>query len=113
MLKNLSIGDKLELASITAALLFCTVVVILSIAWSNGRDLVYFKERVILMEHRMNSLDKKQDDIRLRNESLVDKTNEVIKQTNDLAAKQVEQDRWIEYWKTLPQLPKPPEQRKR
>lgn len=113
MLKNLAPGDKLELALIAALLLFCTTVVILAIAWSNGRDLVYFKERVILMEHRMNSLDKKQDDVRLRNEALVDKTNEVIKQTNDIAARQVEQDRWIEYWKTLPQLPKPPEQRKK
>lgn len=112
MLRALSTADKLELSIICLVALFCTSLVISVIAWANGRDLAYFKERVILMEHRMNALDKKQNDVAVRNETLVDKTNEVIKQTNDLAARQVEQDRWIEHWKSLPQLPKPPERKR-
>lgn len=112
MLRSLSTADKLELSIISLVILFCTSLVIAVISYSNGRDLAYFKERVVLMEYRMNALDKKQNDVSLRNETLVDKTNEVIKQTNDLAARQVEQDRWIEHWKSLPQLPKPPERKR-
>jgi hypothetical protein len=111
MLRNLSTGDKIEVAIITIVMLFCTVVVILAISWSNGRDLLYFKERVILMEYRMNALDKKQSEVTTRNETLVDKTNELIKSHNALEIRTIENEKWIEHWKSLPSLPKPKEKR--
>ena len=87
-------------------LLFTALVATISILFNitRGADVDYFKERLLLSEARMNSVDKKVDDLRDRQE----KQYETLKdKTNELNRKVEEYEKWIEYWKSLPQLPKP------
>lgn len=108
MLSKLSPSDKIELLLIICVVFFCTMLVITVIAWSNGKDIDYFKERVLLLDNRMNHIDKRTAAIQERQEVVVGKVNELAAKANELNAKQLEQEKWIEYWKSLPQLPKPP-----
>ena len=109
MLSRLSPSDKLELLIILCAVFFCTMLVISVIAWSNGKDIEYFKERVIMLDNRMNTIDKRTNLAQERQETIIGKVNELTIRSNDLNQKQLEQEKFIEYWKTLPQLPKPPQ----
>ena len=106
-LLNLTDKDKAEIYLIMVVLLFCTCAVILAIAWSRGNDVQYFKERIVLMDQRMTTIDKKLHDTQQN----LNKTNENAAETRRLldaeVIRNVEQDKWIEYWKTLPQLPQP------
>ena len=104
---NLTDKEKAELYGLMILLLFCTCAVLLGISWSRGNDVDYFKERIILTEQRMTVIDKKIHDTQLE----INRTNENLAETRRFAESEMhrnnEQDKWIEYWKTLPQLPKP------
>jgi len=104
---NLTDKDKVEIYLIMVVLLFCTCAVLLGITWSRGNDVDYFKERIVLMDQRMTGIDKKLHDTQQN----LNKTNENAAETRRLLdaeiLRNVEQDKWIEYWKTLPQLPQP------
>jgi len=76
MLKNLTPSDKVELMIVLLAMLGCTVLVVSIVAWSNGKDVDYFKERVIMLDNRMNILDKRVQDSVLRQEETIKKLNE-------------------------------------
>lgn len=104
---NLTDKEKAELYGLMILLLFCTCAVLLGISWSRGNDVDYFKERIILTEQRMTVIDKKIHDTQLE----INKTNEHVAESRRLLEVEIlrnnEQDKWVEYWKSLPQLPKP------
>jgi Tfp pilus assembly protein PilN len=112
-LTNFTDKEKAEMLAIFAVILFCTCAVLLGITWSRGNDVQYFKERIVLMDQRMTVIDKKIHDT---NMELI-KTNEHLAETKRLAEaeshRNTDQDKWIEYWKTLPQLPQPKPQQRR
>jgi len=90
---------------------FFTLVTLYGFLVSRGQDVDYFKDRLSIMDQRLNYIDQR-----------FDKTNENIGQIKkdvldihhrELAIeKELEETRkWMEYWKSLPQLPKPPPKR--
>jgi len=110
---NLTDQEKAEMFAILAVILFCTCAVLLGITWSRGNDVQYFKERIVLMDQRMTGIDKKLHDTQQN----LNKTNENAAETRRLLDVEImrsaEQDKWIEFWKTLPQLPQPKPQQRR
>lgn len=98
--------DKEKLQIVLYLLLSALVVATVSIMFNitRGADVDYFKERLVITEARLNSIDKKVDDHRDRHDKFVEKTNEKV---IDLQKKVEEHEKWIEEWKKLPQLPKP------
>ncbi len=107
MLKELSDKDKKEILIYCLMALFCTTAVILAIAWSRGRDVDYFKERILIFEGRLDGMHKFINDTRDRNDIVIERLKETNQKLDKVIEKQSEQDRWIEEWKKLPQLPKP------
>jgi len=87
-------------------LLVVIVVATISILFNitRGADVDYFKERLILTEARLNSIDKKVDDLRDRHDRQLEHLKD---RTNETARKVEEHEKWIEEWKKLPHLPKP------
>lgn len=87
-------------------LLVVIVVATISILFNitRGADVDYFKERLILTEARLNSIDKKVDDMRDKHDRQLEHLKD---RTNETARKVEEHEKWIEEWKKLPHLPKP------
>ncbi len=110
-LLNLTDKDKAEVLVLMLALLFCCCLILLGLTWSRGNDVDYFKERIILMDQRMSVIDKKLHDTQQN----LNKTNENASETRRLLEFEInrnyEQEKWIEHWKTLPQLPQPKSKR--
>lgn len=104
---NLTDKDKAEIYLVMVVVLFCTCAVILAIAWSRGNDVDYFKERIILMDQRMTVIDKKIHDVGLEQSKINESVSETRRLLDTETYRNAEQDKWIEYWKTLPQLPQP------
>jgi hypothetical protein len=71
---------------------------------TRGADVDYFKERLVITEARLNSIDKKVDDYRDRIDRMNDKQTEKM---IEVQRKVEEHEKWIEEWKKLPNLPKP------
>jgi hypothetical protein len=107
ILKELSEKDKKEILLLFLIALFCTTLVILAIAWSRGRDVDYFKERVLIFEGRLDGMHKVIHDTRDKNDIVIERLKETNEKLDKVIDKQLDQDRWIEEWKKLPQLPKP------
>jgi len=106
MLKNFSENEKMEMLLVVLAMLGCTSLVIAVIAWSNGKEIDYIKERTILMEQRQNIQDKKVNDSIVRQEEVIKKLNETVEAVNSVSKSVSEHERWIEEWKKLPSLPR-------
>lgn len=87
------------------------IIILYAFLVSRGHDVDYFKERLSLMEQRMNYMDQKIDK---SNENAAE-TKRLLEETRriqDQQQRELEDNRkWIEHWKTLPQLPKPPTKR--
>ena len=62
LFKDLSDKEKFEIVIIVSLLFFCTIVVLSAIAWSRGQDVDYFKEKIVIMEERLNHNDKRDHD---------------------------------------------------
>ena len=107
ILKELSDKDKKEILIYCLMALFCTTLVILTIAWSRGRDVDYFKERIMIFEGRLDGMHKFLNDTRDRNDIVIERLKETNQKLDRVIEKQSDQDKWIEEWKKLPQLPKP------
>jgi len=103
-LLNLTDREKAEIFLLMFVLAACAAVVMLGISWSRGNDVDYFKERLILTEARLNSIDKKVDDMRDKHDRQLEHLKD---RTNETARKAEEHEKWIEEWKKLPHLPKP------
>ena len=104
---NLTDHEKAEIFLLMFVLAGCAAVVMLGISWSRGNDVDYFKERIILMEQRMTHLDKKIHDEGQKVDKILEAVNETRVVLNNEIARNNEQDKWLEEWKKLPQLPKP------
>ena len=104
---NLTDHEKAEIFLLMFVLAGCAAVVMLGISWSRGNDVDYFKERIILMEQRMTHLDKKIHDEGQKADKILEAVNETRVVLNNEIARNNEQDKWLEEWKKLPQLPKP------
>ena len=104
---NLTDHEKAEIFLLMFVLAGCAAVVMLGISWSRGNDVDYFKERIILMEQRMTHLDKKLHDEGQKMDKVVEALNETRTVLNNEINRNNEQDKWLEEWKKLPQLPKP------
>jgi hypothetical protein len=91
--------------------LVATVLVLYAIAASRGHDVDYFKERLGLQEQRLNYMDQKIDKVAQGQHQQKEHVNE-IRRMHEAHQRQLEdQQKWIEHWKSLPQLPKPPAKR--
>ena len=99
--------EKAEIFLLMFVIALCASVVMLGISWSRGNDVDYFKERVVLMEQRMTHLDKKIHDEGQKTDKIVEAINETRVALNNEINRNNEQDKWLEEWKKLPQLPKP------
>jgi len=104
---NLTDQEKAEIFLLMFVLAGCAAVVMLGITWSQGRDVDYFKERIVLMEQRMTHLDKKIHDEGQKTDKVVEALNETRVALGNEIVRNNEQDKWLEEWKKLPQLPKP------
>lgn len=102
--KNLTEKDKLHitLGILIAACTVASVSILFNI--TRGEQIDYFKHRLFMLEERIIYTEKKVDDYRDRHDRAAEKTNEKVL---DLTRKVEEQEKWIEEWKKLPQLPKP------
>ena len=110
---NLTDKEKTEILLLMIMLLICTCLVLLAFSWSRGNDVDYFKERIVLIEHRLTGMDKRMSDHDIKFDKIIEATNETRQKLNDEIARNNEQEKWIEYWKTLPQLPQPKPQHRR
>ena len=108
---DLDPNEKAQVAWTLVTVLAATVIVLYAIAASRGHDVDYFKERLGLMEQRLNYMDQKIDRVAQNQHEQRDHVNE-IRRIQEAQQRQLEdQQRWIEHWKNLPQLPKPPTKR--
>jgi hypothetical protein len=105
--RNLTDKDKLEVIFALIFILIGVIVVLLGIAWSRGHDVDYFKERIVIMDQNLAGMNKRMTEQDLRFDKIVEATNETRQALNNEITRNNEQEKWIEYWKSLPSLPKP------
>jgi hypothetical protein len=103
-LKSLTDKEKLHIVLFMLLGLFMVTSVSFMFNVTRGAEVDYFKERLVLTETRLNSIDKKVDDYRDRVDRMNDKQTEKM---IEMQKKVEDHERWIEEWKKLPQLPKP------
>lgn len=99
--------DKFEIFFILFFIAIGVAFIMLGIAWSRGHDVDYFKERIILIEQRLTGMDKRMDNHDMKFDKIVEAVNDTRTALNNEIQRNNEQDKWIEEWKKLPQLPKP------
>jgi hypothetical protein len=111
MWQELTPQDRTQVLWTLVMVLVATIVVLYAIAASRGQDVDYFKTRLGLMEHRLNNMDQKIDRVAQGQHDQKEHTAE-LRRLHEAQQRLVEdQQRWIEHWKNLPQLPKPPSKR--
>ena len=100
--------EKTQVLWSLVMVLCVTVLVLYAIAASRGQDIDYFKERLGLQEQRLNYMDQKIDKIAQGQHEQKEHLNE-MRRMNEAQQRHIEeQQKWLDYWKSLPQLPKPP-----
>jgi cell shape-determining protein MreC len=110
-LKNLfdiSYEEKISILATLSFVLIAVVVVLYSFLASRGQDVEYFKHRLGLMEQRLNNMDQKIDKVAQDQHTQKEHLNEIRRMTEAQQRQLEDQQRWVEHWKNLPQLPKPP-----
>ena len=103
-IKNLTDSEKINLLAMFLLAAFVVASVSIMFNITRGADVDYFKERLVLTEARLNSIDKKVDDYRDRIDRMKDQQTEKM---IEMQKKVEDHERWIEEWKKLPHLPKP------
>jgi len=106
--KNLNESDRSQVIITILLFSFFTILILIAFLTSRGQDIEYFKNRIDMVDQRTLYMDQKIDKM---NEKMAENRlllNEVRKKDDELEKRIDEYGRWIEYWKTLPQLPKPP-----
>lgn len=109
--KDLTASERSQVIWTLIIGLASVTIILYAFLVSRGHDIDYFKDRLSLMEQRINYMDQK-----------IDKTNEnaaeskrlldEVRRIQDQQLREQEDNRkWIEHWKTLPQLPKPSQRR--
>lgn len=109
-LLNLTDKEKAEILLMVVVVLLCTCFILLAVTWSRSNEVEYFRKRVILIDQRMTAIDKKLHDTQQNTDSTLDETRRLLEFEINRSN---ENDRWIEYWKTLPQLQQPKNQQKK
>ena len=103
--------DRTQVLWVLVSVLAATVIVLYAIAASRGHDVDYFKERLGLQEQRLNYMDQKIDRVAQEQHQHKEHMTE-IRRMQEAQQRQLEdQQRWLDHYKTLPQLPKPPVKR--
>jgi hypothetical protein len=97
---NLTDKEKAEIFLMMILVLLCTCFILLAIVWSRSNEVEYFRKRVILMDQRMTVIDKKLHDTQQNTDATLDETRRLLEFEINRSN---ENDRWIEYWKTIPQ----------
>lgn len=103
-IKSLTDSEKINLLAMFLLAAFVVAAVSIMFNITRGADVDYFKERLVLTEARLNSIDKKVDDYRDRVDRMKDQQTEKM---IEMQKKVEDHERWIEEWKKLPHLPKP------
>lgn len=106
---DLTQSDKNQLLIILFITLITTIIILFAFLVSRGQDIDYFKSRIDVIDQRSLYMDQKIDKV---NEKFADHRKELndIRRRDEEQQKDIEEQRkWIEYWKSLPHLPKPPQ----
>lgn len=106
--KDLNPSEKSQVILTTLLALVFLVLILIAFLVSRGNDIEYFKSRIDLMDQRTLYIEQKIDKM---NEKLGDyrrDLNEIRTREMENEKKIDEHSRWIEHWKSLPSLPKPP-----
>lgn len=111
MWQELTQQDRTQVLWTLVMVLVATVVVLYAIAASRGQDVDYFKTRLGLMEHRLNNMDQKIDRVAQGQHDQKEHLAEVRRMQEAQQRQLEDQQKWLDYYKTLPQLPKPPTKR--
>lgn len=108
MWQELTPQDRTQVLWTLVMVLVATIVVLYAIAASRGHDVDYFKERLGLQEQRLNYMDQKIDRVSQEQQQQKEHMAEIrrIQETHQRHVE--EQQKWLDYWKSLPQIPKPP-----
>lgn len=108
---ELTESDRAHIAWTLSFVLAAVVLVLYAIAASRGQDVDYFKDRLGLQEQRLNYMDQKIDKIAQGQHDQKEHLNEMRRITEAQQRQLEDQQKWIEHWKSLPQLPKLPPKR--
>jgi len=109
--QELEHNERLGIVWTLCMVLMAVVIVLYAIAASRGQDVDYFKHRLGMMEQRVNYMDQKIDSVSQRQAEQKEIAQELRRISEQHARQLEEHQRWIEHWKSLPQLPKPPQKR--
>lgn len=101
--------EKISVFMMLSFVLAAVVIVLYAFLASRGQDIEYFKHRLGLIEQRINYMDQKVDKVLQTQHDQKEHFNEIRRQNEAYQRAIEDQQRWIEHWKTLPQLPKPPQ----
>lgn len=104
---ELSESEKTQIYLTLTLVSVAMVMILYVIAASRGQDVDYLKERFGLMEARVNYMDQKIDKINQAYLEQRDHLNELRRMQEAYQRLQEDNQRWIEHWKNLPNLPKP------
>ena len=107
--KDLTNSDRNQVIVTVMLFMFFTILILIAFLTSRGQDIEYFKNRIDMVDQRTMYMDQKIDKV---NERMAENRlllNEIRRKDEEIEKRVDEQGRWIEYWKTLPQLPKPPQ----
>lgn len=107
-LLEISNEEKISILATLSFVLIATVLVLYSFLASRGQDVEYFKHRLGLMEQRLNNMDQKIDKVAQGQHDQKEHLNEIRRMTEAQQRQLEDQQKWVEHWKNLPQLPKPP-----
>jgi len=108
---DLTHSDKIQLLLSLLGMAGFTIIILFAFLTSRGNDVDYFKTRIDMVDQRTLYMDNKIDKI---NEKLAENRlllNEIRRKEDELEKRMDAYGSWIDYWKTLPQLPKPPNKR--
>lgn len=105
---DISDSDKKQILLVLFITMSATILILFAFLASRGNDIDYFKMRLDIMDQRTIYMDQKVDKVNEKLSDVRKDLNDVRKKEEELSRDVEEQRKWIEYWKSLPQLPKPP-----
>lgn len=85
-----------------------TIIILYAFLVSRGNDVDYFKSRIDMVDQRTLYMDSKIDKMSEKIADYRSQLNELRRKEDEIEKRLDAYGHWIEYWKTLPQLPKPP-----
>lgn len=99
--------EKISVFMMLSFVLAAVVIVLYAFLASRGQDIEYFKYRLGLIEQRINYMDQKVDKVLQAQHDQKEHLNEVRRMIEAQQRQIEDQQKWVDHWKNLPQLPKP------